>query len=117
MNLAADPVNIPAPQFGYLGLYTIDALDKGAILWTPSTRVGSSMDVSYWSEPDHIFGKTTAVGDSVIAKSDHNHKTDFETWRENQEFKPQKNARSQPPLDLTNVGAKISDPKTPTTDS
>ena len=40
-------------------------------------------------------------------KSDYNNKTDFENWRENQEFEIQKNARSQPPLDSTPVGCQI----------
>ena len=37
--LVVDPVNIPAPQFMDLGLLTINALDKGASLCTPTTRV------------------------------------------------------------------------------
>ena len=57
MNLAADPVNIPAPQFLNLGLSTINALDKEAILWTPTTIVGRPTDVAHGSAPDHIFEK------------------------------------------------------------
>ena len=81
MNLAAHPVNIPAPQFVDLGLLTIDALDKVASIWTPATRVGRPTDFSHWITPDHIFVKTTAVEDNVSAKSNYNYKTDFETWR------------------------------------
>ena len=83
MNLAADLVNIPAPQFVDLGLSTIDALDKGASILTPATRVGRPMDIDKWNELDHIFGKTTSVGDAVREKSDYKYKTDFENWREN----------------------------------
>ena len=50
-------------------------------------------DTAHWSALNHIFGKTTAAGDDVSEKSDYNYKTDFETWRENQEFERQKNAR------------------------
>ena len=35
MNLTADPVNKPVPQFVYLRLYTINSLYKGASIWTP----------------------------------------------------------------------------------
>ena len=115
LNLLADPVNIPAPQFVDLGISTIDALSKGASLWTPATRVGRSTDATYWIAPDHIFGRTTAIGDSVSAKSDYKYKTDFETWRENQEFERQNNTRSRPPSDSTPVGVKTSDPQTLTT--
>ena len=62
-----------------------------------------------------IFLKIIAVGDAVSAKSNYNYKTDFETWRENQEFERQKNARSQPPFESTSVGAKLPDPKKITT--
>ena len=81
MNLAADPVNIPAPKFVDLGISTIKSMDKGANLWTPATRFGSPTDVFHCITPDHIFGRTTEVGDTVIAKSDYNYKNYFETWR------------------------------------
>ena len=117
MNLVKDPANFPAPQFVDLGLSTNDVLDKGASIWNPYTRVGRPTYAAHWSTLGHIFGKTTAVGNYVIAKSDYNYKTDFDTWRENQEFESQKNARNLPPLDLNPVGAKKSDPKTLTMDS
>ena len=81
MNPAAYPVNIPAPQFVDLGISTINALDKGASICTPSTRVGRPTDVAHWSSLDRTFGKTTAVGDAVSAKSDYNYKPDNENWR------------------------------------
>ena len=84
MNFSAYPVNIPGPKFVDFGLSNIDALDKGTSLWTPASGVGRLMDVTYWSAPDHIFGKTTSVVDAVRTKSDYNYKTDFEIWRKNQ---------------------------------
>ena len=57
MNLAADPVNTPAPKFEDLGISTINALDKDASLWTPATRIGRPTDVAHGSTPDHIFEK------------------------------------------------------------
>ena len=74
MNLAADPVNIPAPQFLEFGLSTIDALEIGSSLWTPATRVVRPTDVAHWSAPDHIFGQTASFGDAVSANSDYNYK-------------------------------------------
>ena len=75
MNLAADPVNTPAPKFEDLGISTINELDKDASLWTPAIRVGRPIDVAHGSTLDHIFEKNTAVGDAVSAKSDYNYKT------------------------------------------
>ena len=62
-------------------------------------------DGSYWMVTHHIFGEATAVGMSV-AKSyqDYSYKTDFEIWRENQEFERQNILMSQPHLDLTPLG-------------
>ena len=78
--LAAYSVNIPSPQFMYLGLSTINLLDKGASIFTTATRVGSPMDVAYGIVPDPIL-KNTTVRDDMIKKSDYNYKTDFEIWR------------------------------------
>ena len=77
MNLAADPANIPTPQFVDLGLLMINALDKGAIIWTPATRVGSSTDVSHGRAPGYIFVNVKAVRDDVKSKSYYSYKTDF----------------------------------------
>ena len=54
MNIAADPIKIPALQFVDLGLSTIGTLDKGASLWTPACSFGRPTDVSHWSTLDHI---------------------------------------------------------------
>ena len=83
-----------ASKFVDLGISTIDALDKGASLWTPVIIFGSPTDVAHWSAPDHIFGKNTAVRDAVSVKSEYKYKNDFETWREKQEFERQNNAKS-----------------------
>ena len=112
MNFAEDPANAPSPQFVGFGISNINALDKGASLWTPATRFLSPTDVAHWSAPDHIFWKIKAVGDSVSAKSDYNYKADFKTWSGNQEFERQNNTRSRQPLDSNLVGAKTSYPKT-----
>ena len=69
MNLAAYPVNILSPQFVDLGLTITDALDKGASLWTPSTRVEMPKDVTHLEITGSYLWKTTAVGDDVIANS------------------------------------------------
>ena len=73
---------------------TVDALDKYAGIWGPTTRVRRSIDVAHWSAMDNVFGESTVVGYAVRSKSDYNYKTDFEILRENQEFELQNNARS-----------------------
>ena len=77
MNLAADPVNIPAPQFVDWGLSTINSLDKIASLWNPDTIFGSPTDVAHGRVLDHIFEKVTSVRDEVSENLDFIYKTDF----------------------------------------
>ena len=77
MNLVADPANISSPQFVNLGLSTINALDKSAIIWTPYTIVGRTIDVAHGSAPDHIFEEVIAVEKKVSAKSDCSYKLIF----------------------------------------
>ena len=84
IKLPSDPINISTPKFVNSGISSINALDKGASIWTPSTIVGRPRDVSHWIAPDQILKRTTAVGDSMIAKSDFKYKTVFGNWRENQ---------------------------------
>ena len=81
MNLEEYPVNPVTSQFVYLGLSTVDALDKEASLLTPATRVGISTDFSHQRAPDHIFGTTTAAGGAVNAKLYYNYKTGFGIWK------------------------------------
>ena len=73
-----------------LGLPTINTLGESSVLGTPATMILRPEDGPYWSAPYHVFSEVTAVGMSV-AKSDHdyNYKTDFEIWRDNQEFECQ----------------------------
>ena len=62
------------------------------------------MDGSHCSAPDHVFGEATAVG--MIWKwleRDYKYKTDFQHWRENQDFGRQNISMSQPPLDSTPI--------------
>ena len=117
MNLTVDPVNIPAPKFVDLRISIVDALGRGVRLWTPAIIVGRPTDVAYWNVPDHIFGENIQVGYSVSTNSEYSYKTDFEIWRENQEFERQNNARSRPPLDSTPIGTKTPDTKIPPLDS
>ena len=55
MNLAADTFNITEPQLVELELSTVDALDKGASIRNPATRIGRPPYATHWSAPDHIF--------------------------------------------------------------
>ena len=67
-NLAADTVNIPAPQFVNFGLSTINTLDRIASLWNPATIVGNPTDVAHGSAPDRIFEKLQWL-ETMLAQS------------------------------------------------
>ena len=54
INRVVDPINIPALQLVDLGISSINALDKSASLWTPTTRVGMNKDVAHGRAPYHI---------------------------------------------------------------
>ena len=55
-----------------------------------------------WSEPGHVFGQVTVVGMSgTRSEQNYSYKTDFETRRENQDFRRQHTSLSRPPLDST----------------
>ena len=62
MNFAADPVQTQTPQFMYLGISTINALDKSSGLSTPATRFQRSTNGANWSAQYHVFGEVIAVG-------------------------------------------------------
>ena len=55
MNFAEDPANAPSPQFVGFGISKINALDKGASLWTPAIIVVRPTFVAHGSALDHIF--------------------------------------------------------------
>ena len=116
MDIAADPINILSPQFVNLGLSNIDVLDKGAIPMTPLPNFEGLQMFTIGVRLIIFLEKNIVVEDAVSAKSDYKYKTDFVTWRENQEFERQNIARSRPPLDLTPVGVKNVRPQTLTTD-
>ena len=68
MNLVADPGNIPALQFVDLGLSTMNALDKGASLFTPATKGIMPTNVAHGRAVGHTFGITTVVRDELRSK-------------------------------------------------
>ena len=97
-------VQTKAPQFVDLGLPVINTFNEISVIGTSATRIQSPTDVSHWTAPDHVFSEAAAVGMSA-EKSDHeySYKTDFEIWRENQDFERQNILMSQPPLDSTPI--------------
>ena len=94
MHLAKDPANPVTTQFLDHGLSTVDVLNKGAGIWSPSAIVKRCPEVAHWSAKDH-----------AVVKSTYNYKIDFEIWRLNLQFERQNIARSQP-LDSNPVGYK-----------
>ena len=113
MKIAADVVQTQTPQFIDLGFSTINTFDESRGLSNPATKIRMPTDISHWSVPYHVFGEATLVGISV-AKSEHdyNYKTEFQIWRGNQEFYRQNVLMSQPPLELTPIGANTTNAKT-----
>ena len=71
----------------YLGILNINELDEGSGLRTPATIIRRPMEGSHRSVPNHIFGETTEVGVSeAMYDYDYNYKTEFQIWKENNEF-------------------------------
>ena len=87
MNLAANHVQTQTPQFFELGIYTINALDEIISLSNPTIRIRRLIDVTHCNMPTHIFVETTVVGVSEAKSNyDYNYKTEFQIWKENNEF-------------------------------
>ena len=108
-----DVVQAQAQKFMDLGLPAINTLNESGVIGTTVTRIQRPTDGSHWSVPDHVFCEATAVGMSA-SKSDHdcNYKTNFEIWRENQEFERQNVSTSRPFLDSTPIGTNTTNTKT-----
>ena len=65
MHLTTDPRNPMAPQFVDHGLSTVNALNKGARIWIPATRIIRLLDVTHWRAVYHYVGGIKAIGDAV----------------------------------------------------
>ena len=105
MNFANDTVQTQAPHFIDLGLPEINTFNKSSVLGTHATRNKRPMYGPHWSAPYHVFGEATEVAMSAAKlDNDYSYKTDFEIWRENQEFERQNISMGQPPLDSNHIG-------------
>ena len=67
-NLAPDPVNSTAPHLVTHGFYTVDALNKGAGIWRPTTIIRRLPNVTHLIVTGHTVGQSAEVGDDVGAK-------------------------------------------------
>ena len=105
MKFLSNVVQTEAPPFVDLGIPSINTLNESGVLGTPVTRIRRPTDGSHCTTPDNFFGEETEVGMSA-AKLDHEYiyKTDFEIWKENQEFGRQNISMSQPSLESTPIG-------------
>ena len=100
-----------------LGIPAVNTSGEVNILGTPATRIRRLMDVSHWSALDHVFDEATAVGTSTTRSGqDYSYKTDFQIWRENQDFGRQNNSMSRPPLDSTHIRTNTTSVKMPQLD-
>ena len=80
-------IGTKSPDFMRLGLPAINTSDELGSFGTSATRVGRQMDGSNWSVSGHVFCKSTTVGMSRIRlEQKYSSKTDFETWKDNQDF-------------------------------
>ena len=105
MDFSSNIVQTKAPHFVELGLPAVITLDEVKIFKNPATRIRRFTGGSHWSAPDHVLGEATAVRMSATSpEQDYSHKTDFQIWRENQDFGRQNNPMSLPPLDMTIIG-------------
>ena len=89
MDFASNAVGTEAPNFVYLGLLAINAMDEFNIFSTPATRIRRPTDGPHWYTPDHVF------------------ETDFQNWRENHDFGRQNISMSRPPLYSTPTGTNM----------
>ena len=100
MDFTSNTVRNEAPTFVNLGLLSVNASDEFNTFGTPATRVRRPTDGPHWSVPDLVFGEATAVGMSwTRSELDYSYRTDFQNWRENQDFGCQNISMSRPPLD------------------
>ena len=60
-----------APQFMDHGLSNVDALNKGAGIRSPATRIRRSPDATHWNAADCAVWQRAEVGYAVGTKSDY----------------------------------------------
>ena len=95
MEFTINAVRTKAPNFVNLGILAVNASDEFNNFGTPATIFRGPTDGPHWSAPDHVFGEATAVGMSgKRSELDYSYKTDFQNWRENQDFRRQNNSMS-----------------------
>ena len=105
MYFTSNVVQIDALNFVDLGLPDVNALDEFNTFGNPATRIIRPTDGPHWSAPGHVFGEATAVGMSATrSEQNYSYKTDFEIWRENQDFGRQNISMNRPPLESTPIG-------------
>ena len=104
MDFASNIVGTEAKKFVELCLPDVNTSDEVGIFVTPATRIRRPTDGYHWSAPDHFFGESIEFRKSAImSEQDYSYKTDFQIWRENQEFGRQNISMSRPPLDSTHI--------------
>ena len=64
---ASNAVSTKLSHLVDLGILDVNASDEFNIFGNPATRIRRPKYGSYWSMPDHVFGKATAVGMSTTS--------------------------------------------------
>ena len=104
MDFTSNSVRYEAPNFLDLGLLAVNTSDEFNTFGTPDTRVISPTDGPHCYAPDHVFGEATAsVMSGTRSELDYSYKTDFQNWRENQDFGRQSISMNQLPLDPNTI--------------
>ena len=89
-------------------------------MWIPATSaIRRTPNTTHGSAPGHVVGQVTEVGGEVVNCREENYQNYFEIARKNSKLESEREniLTSQPPLDLTPIGVKTPDAKTPITDS
>ena len=87
MDFMSNVFQTEVPQFVDLGIPDVNTLDELGMQGTPAARIRRPTDGSHWFAPDHVFGKAIAVIMSATRlEQDYIFKTDFNIWKENQDF-------------------------------
>ena len=74
-----------------IGLSAVHTLDELGSFSNPATIIGRPANGSNWLLPGHIIDEfTSAIMVRKRSEKNYSPKTDFETRRENQDFKQQK---------------------------
>ena len=117
-NIRTDAYLTKNPNFVNLGLVSIHTSEKLGSVLIPTTIIITQTGYPNWIPDSHSIVEVAA--DRVIrigSEQNYNDKTDFKTWRINQDFGRQNNSISQTHLNSSPIGTDITKGTTSPIDS